>query len=206
MTPPRRDLARSALVRSPDRHNPARPSVSDPQGSGRLAFPPSEDIISPVPNGESKTMADATRIFLLANMALAFYLVGAIWAHEVDIFRSWKLVDVKDFHSVQRAHWRKLSYWIFAPLGLAFVGSVGLVWFHPKGSPSWAIKGNLALLSSSFLLTAIFWGRWQAKLSKDSAGPQSIYLARILRTHWVRTALISAYAFVILAWAMSLFS
>jgi hypothetical protein len=150
-------------------------------------------------------MADATRLFLLANMALAFYLVGAIWAHEVDIFRSWKLVDVKNFHPVQRAHWRKLPYWIFAPLGLAFVGSVGLVWFHPNGSPSWAIEGNLALLTSSFLLTAIFWGRWQAKLSKDGAGPQSIYLARILRTHWVRTALISAYALVILAWAMSLF-
>jgi hypothetical protein len=29
-------------------------------------------------------MADTTRIFLLANMTLIFYLVGAIWAHEVE--------------------------------------------------------------------------------------------------------------------------
>jgi hypothetical protein len=48
------------------------------------------------------------------------------------------------------------------------------------------------------LLTAIFWGPWQAKLSKDSAGPKSVYLDKILRTHWVRTALINAYALIML--------
>jgi len=33
-------------------------------------------------------MTDPTKIFLLANLAASVYLVGAIWAHEVDIFRS----------------------------------------------------------------------------------------------------------------------
>lgn len=61
--------------------------------------------------------------FLLLNLALSFYLVGAIWAHEVDIFRSWKLIDAKDFHAVQSVHWRKLPYWIFMPHALAFIGS-----------------------------------------------------------------------------------
>jgi len=28
------------------------------------------------------------------------------------------------------------------------------------------------------------------------------YLAKILRSHWVRTAAINAYAFIMLAWAM----
>lgn len=147
-------------------------------------------------------MGDPTKIFLLANLALSFYLVGTIWAHEVDIFRTWRLVDPKDFHTIQRVHWGKVPYWIFTPLGLAFAGSVALIWFHPAGSPMWGIAGNLALLSSSFVLTAIFWGRWQAKLSQDSAGPHSVYLARILQTHWLRTALINAYAFVMLAWAI----
>jgi len=151
-------------------------------------------------------MADAAKIFLLANMALAFYLVGAIWAHEVDIFRSWKLVDANSFHAVQRAHWEKLVYWVFIPLGLALLGSVGLVWFHPSGSPSWAIKSNLGLLVSALFLTTIFWGRWQMKLSEDSAGRDSIYLDKILKTHWVRTALVSAYGLVMLAWAIVLFS
>jgi hypothetical protein len=32
------------------------------------------------------------KTFLLLNLALGFYNVGTIWAHEIDIFRSWKLV------------------------------------------------------------------------------------------------------------------
>jgi hypothetical protein len=42
--------------------------------------------------------------FLLLNLALAFYNVGTIWAHEIDIFRSWKLVNESDFHSIQSVH------------------------------------------------------------------------------------------------------
>lgn len=62
------------------------------------------------------------KLFLLLNLALSFYLVGAIWAVEVDIFRSWKVIDPKDF-----------------PLALALMGSVMLIWYHPGNSPSWAI-------------------------------------------------------------------
>jgi hypothetical protein len=147
-------------------------------------------------------LADPLKIFLLANLALAFYLVGAVWAIEVDIFRSWKLVNPSDFPVVQGVHWRKLPFWIFGPLALAVSGSIALVWYHPVGSPDWAIWGNLACQLASLSLTGLFWGRWQAKLSKDSAGSKSPYLTKILRTHWIRTALINAYAFIILVWAM----
>ncbi len=68
-------------------------------------------------------MYDPARIFLLANLALSFYLAGAIWAIEVDIFRSWRLVNAGDFPAVQEAHWRKLRFWVFIPLGL------GVDWF-----------------------------------------------------------------------------
>jgi len=83
-------------------------------------------------------------VFLLLNLALSFYLTGAIWAVEVDIFRSWKLVSAKDFPKVQSAHWHKLPYWVFMPLALALAGSIALIWFHPAASPAWAIWGNLA--------------------------------------------------------------
>lgn len=147
-------------------------------------------------------MTDYRESFLLLNLALAFYNAGTIWAHEVDIFRTWKLIDPKDFHAVQRVHWNKLPYWIFTPVGLAFAGSLGLIWQHPPGSPDWAIAGNLGCQLLSLVLTAVFWGKWQARLSQDSRGPNSPYLARILRTHWIRTALINAYAFILLAWAI----
>lgn len=144
-----------------------------------------------------------SRVLLIANLALSFYLVGAIWAMEVDIFRSWKLIDPRDFSVVQEVHWRKLPYWIFTPLGLAFVGSIALIWHHPAGSPNWAIWGNLGCQVLSALLTAVFWGPWQAKLSKDAAGSRSVYLTKILSTHWVRTALINGYALIMLAWAIN---
>src|SRR5579872_1274658 len=121
--------------------------------------------------GMSGTKMDAARLFLLLNLALAFYLVGTIWAHEVDVFRTWRLVGADCFALVQRTHWRKLPYWIFAPLGLAFAGGLGLIWLHPARTPAWCIWANIGLQSASAVLTALFWGRWQAALSRDPAGP-----------------------------------
>lgn len=141
-------------------------------------------------------------MFLVLNLALGFYNVGTIWAHEVDIFRSWTLLDAKTFRRVQERHWRKLPYWIFVPLGLAFAGAIGLVGYHPEGSPGWGIWGTLGCQLSSHALTGALWGPWQARLSQDERGPQSPYLARILSTHWIRTLLISAYAFVLLLWTL----
>ena len=142
-------------------------------------------------------------VFLILNLALGFYNVGTIWAMEVDIFRSWKLVG-SDFHKIQQVHFKKLPYWIFTPVGLALVGSISLFWYHPAGSPAWAIWGVFLSQALSLVLTAIFWGPWQAKLSQDLLGPQSPYLAKILKTHWLRTVLINAYAFILLAWVLLL--
>jgi hypothetical protein len=147
-------------------------------------------------------MTNSVDAFLLLNVALGFYNVGTIWAMEIDIFRSWKLVDKKEFLMIQTKHFRKLPYWIFVPVAVALIGSLVLVEYHPVGSPAWAIYGNLACQLLSLALTAMFWGRWQASLSKDARGPDSPYLAKILRTHWVRTLLINAYAFILLAWAI----
>ena len=97
-------------------------------------------------------------------------------------------------------HWRKLPYWIFAPVGLALAGSFVLVWYHPVGSPTWGFWGCLGCQLASLVLTAIWWGRWQAALSRDERGPDSPYLARILATHWIRTLLINANACVLLLW------
>jgi len=117
-------------------------------------------------------------------------------------FRSWKLISAEDFAKVQTLHWRKLPYWIFTPLGLALMGSSALIWYHPPGSPTWAIWGNLACQLTSHLLTAIYWGRWQAELAKDERGPASPYLAKILATHWIRSFLINAYGMILLGWAI----
>ncbi|MBV8343477.1 MAG: hypothetical protein JO190_00600 [Candidatus Eremiobacteraeota bacterium] len=144
-------------------------------------------------------------IFLLLNLALGFYNVGTIWAHEVDIFRSWQYVGA-DFHRVQQVHWAKLPYWVLAPVALAFAGSLALIWYHPAGSPIWALAGVFGCQFASVILTALTWGPWQAALSRDPLGSRSPYLRRILRTHWLRTALITASGFLLLAWVIVLVS
>jgi len=145
-------------------------------------------------------MSPAT--FLLANLALAFYNVGTIWAHEVDIFRSWRLVNPSDFHRIQLVHWHKLPFWVLLPAGMSFAGSIALVWYRPAHSPEWAVWCALGCQIAVYGLTGLFWGRWQAKLSKDTLGSESPYLVRILSTHWIRTLLINAYALILFIWVM----
>ena len=142
-------------------------------------------------------------VFLLLNLALAFYNVGTIWAHEVDIFRSWKLIDPTSFPKVQAAHWRKLPFWVFVPVGASLLGSVALAAYHPIGSPLWCIWGVLVCQILSLGLTAMYWGRWQAGLSQDPLASRSPYLARILGTHWVRTVLVNSSAFILLFWTVA---
>jgi hypothetical protein len=130
---------------------------------------------------------------------LAWYDVGTIWAHELDIFRSWRLLDPATFRAIQSSHWKKLPYWVFLPVGLTLVGSLALVWRHPPAIPAWTLWGNAGCQSLSLLLTAAMWGRWQAALSRDPLGPESPYLRKILRTHWIRTLLITGGGVFLLA-------
>src|SRR5256885_4865101 len=117
-------------------------------------------------------------IFLLLNLALAFYNVGTIWAHEIDIFRSWKFVNAESFRSIQRVHRRKLPYWIFAPVGFALLGGIVLIWYHPANSPLWAISGALICQILASGLTALLWARWQTQLAIDPRGSRSPYLGK----------------------------
>jgi len=139
-------------------------------------------------------------IFLLCNLALAFYNTGTVWAHEIDTFRNWQLMDKNSFMAVRAAHWHKLSYWVFIPVAVALLGGIVLIWYHPPGSPVWAIWGNVLVQLFTHFLTLVFGGRWQAQLADDHLGPQSPLLHKIVRTHWVRTLLINIYAFQLLAW------
>ncbi len=138
--------------------------------------------------------------FLLANLALAFYNVGTIWAHELDIFRSWKLVGPEAFHRIQQMHWRKLPYWVLLPVAIGFAGSIALLWYRPANSPAWAPACAIGCQALTHSLTALTWGRWQAKLAKDPLGAASPWLARILSTHWIRTLLVNVYAVILFIW------
>ena len=147
-------------------------------------------------------MTDAKAIFLLANLALAFTIAGFVWAHQIEIFRSWRMVDANSFRAVHAAHWRMLPLWIF-PIGLGLAGSIALIWYHPAGTPPWAIWASVLTQVLTQVLTLSFWGRWQAQLRSDSRGPGSPVLDRLVRTHWLRAVLISIYAAILFVWTIT---
>jgi hypothetical protein len=72
----------------------------------------------------------------------------------------------------------------------------------PRTALSRVRKTPLLCQVLALALTAVFWGRWQAKLSRDSLGSRSPHLANILKTHWLRTLLVNAYAAILLAWTI----
>jgi hypothetical protein len=111
-------------------------------------------------------------------------------------------LDQISFRAVRKAHWKKLPYWVFIPVGIALFGSMVLIWYHPSGSPGWAIWGNIGCQLCSHGLTALFWGPWQAKLTLDQGNAQSLLLQKILKTHWIRTTLINAYAAILFSWTI----
>jgi hypothetical protein len=149
-------------------------------------------------------MADAKTIFLLANLALAFFIAGFVWAHQVEIFRSWRLLDAKSFRAVHEAHWRTLPIWAVA-IGLSLAGSIALIWYHPAGTPRWAISASVLCQVLTQVLTLFVWGRWQADLRSDLSGPDSPVLDRMIRTHWLRAVLVSTYAVILVVWMVTVF-
>ena len=146
-------------------------------------------------------MTDAKTIFLLANLALAFGIAGFVWAHQVEIFRSWRLMDAKSFRAVHAAHWQMLPIWV-VPIGFGLAGSIALTWYHPAATPAWAIWASLLCQVLTQMLTLSSWGRWQAQLRTDNRGPDSPVLDK-LRTHWLRAFLVSAYAAILFVWTMA---
>ena len=82
-------------------------------------------------------------LFLLGNLVLASVIAGFVWAHQIEIFRAWRLLDKESFRAVHDAHWRTLPVWI-VPIVLSTAGSLALIFYHPTGSPVWAIGAGIA--------------------------------------------------------------
>ncbi|MFZ0032732.1 MAG: hypothetical protein WAK84_12765 [Candidatus Cybelea sp.] len=55
-------------------------------------------------------------------------------------------------------------------------------------------------LALGFYNVGTIWAH--AALSQDTRGAASPFLERILKTHWVRTALINASGLILLAWSI----
>ena len=130
---------------------------------------------------------------LVLTLAASFYNVGTIWMVQMG-YRLWPYLAPSDFGAYHRAWWSQIKPVVFPVAGLALFGSIAMIWLRPDGvtwAPLWL---NIALQIGTGCLTAAFWGRWQAQThyARRMDGSLDPMYVRIMSTHWLRAALITA--------------
>jgi hypothetical protein len=132
---------------------------------------------------------------LVWTVALAWYHVGFVWLVQVVAWPLFAYVGAGEFDAYHQAWWRGIRYILFVPSGFAFVGGLLLLFFPPPYVPEWLLALGFGMYVLTYVLTAAWWGPQQAKLV-DTWSPR---FRLIIRTHWVRTGLISGYGLCLLA-------
>jgi len=129
---------------------------------------------------------------LIVTFAATFYGTGNIWMTQFG-WRLWTHVDPKDFPAYHNAWWAMIKPVIFPVAAVAFFGAIALVWWRPAGVTALPVWLNLGLQVLVYVLTAAFWGRWQAQthFARLPDGALDPMYLRAMSTHWIRATLIT---------------
>ena len=133
--------------------------------------------------------------------------MGAIWMAQV----SWRLfarVGREDFPAYHRAWWfgpRGIQPVVF-PFGIvAILGAFAQLRWHVPRTPTWMAWLNIGFLVTVWEATAAWWGRQQAQMEyvyQEDHSLNPLY-QRLLATHWIRVALITASALLQIGMAVA---
>ena len=146
---------------------------------------------------------DRANALQLGMLAASFYDVGAVVLAQLS-WSLWPHVGRSEFPDYHRAWFKGMMPSIWPMAGLTGVGALAQIFIRPVGVPAWAGWLGTALQVANFGLTGAWWARWQAqlhdvRLNDGSLNP--LYL-KLIRTHWLRVALIVAFA-LLEAWMMA---
>lgn len=133
---------------------------------------------------------DTPETVLLGTLAVAMFNVGVIWLTQRVVYPVWTLVGEKEWCTYHDAHKRRLPGTVFVPHGLGIAGSALLVAWPPDGVAVWMVWLALAFPTTMATATAAYWAPRQIRLSARLDRP---LLRRLLATHWIRVALVSAH-------------
>jgi hypothetical protein len=136
---------------------------------------------------------DARDVVVLGTLAVAMFNVGVIWLTQRVVYPVWALIGEHEWRAYHDAHKRRLPGTAFVPHGLGIVGSTLLVGWPPDGVAVWLVWLALALPITMAAATAAYWAPLQIRLSTRLDRP---LLRRLLATHWIRVALVSAHGVV----------
>ncbi|HEX6971518.1 MAG TPA: hypothetical protein VF234_04815 [Limnochordia bacterium] len=140
---------------------------------------------------------------LITNLAVSWYNVAVIWLMQLDIYPSWAYVPSEIFGRLQGMHFYQLFLTVYPQAILATVLSFVMLRRRPTGVARPLLVSGVVIQCSLWLLTALLWGRWQGQIALPTStptpalGPANTALYETLvQTHWLRVALITAYALI----------
>jgi hypothetical protein len=137
---------------------------------------------------------NASQWLLLITCALSLYSAGQVWLVQLSSYPLWTYVGAKEFHAYHHAWWRSIWGVVLAPAALVSLASVLMLWLRAPAVPLSAAWAGLALQVALILGTAIWWGPLMARLEAPDGGLLMDRYRLLMTTHWLRVAIVSAYA------------
>lgn len=136
------------------------------------------------------------------NVGVSWYNVAVIWLMQTLIYPLWAYLPTTEFGAIQGRHFWWLFALVFPQAALATVLSWRLVRVRPSRIPLWTLQVGVVIQLALWVLTAAFWGRWQAQIAlpgtEDTTallGPADYGLYELLvDSHWLRVGLVTTYA------------
>ena len=134
---------------------------------------------------------------LLVTLAFTLYMAGMIWSMQVFEYPLFAFVGPEQFRAYHAAHNRSLPFFVILPSLLALVSAVLLVWIRPAGIPLWLVGLVVALDLAVLVSTAAGQAPLHARLDRD--GYSTDVIRTLVRSNWIRTALWTANALLLLS-------
>lgn len=138
------------------------------------------------------------KCLLLSTCALALFGVGQIWLVQLSSYRLWPYVGEREFAAYHLAWWRSIWGVVLAPAALLIVGALLMLWWRPAEVPAWAAWLGVTLQAALVAGTALWWGPLMARLETSSGGLSLERYELLMRTHWLRVAIVTAYGLLAL--------
>jgi hypothetical protein len=152
---------------------------------------------------DSRTRDHWALILLAVAAALAAANTGQIWMTHAH-YQAWQHIGANEMTAVHDS-WETAVDSVIMPLAIASaITTLGLIALKHSRIGWWAVGLAAALETAVFITSFTMWAKWQHQLGnggyvRSTDGTLSPPYERIMDTHWLRIALMTAFALVILA-------
>lgn len=134
---------------------------------------------------------------LLATFVFSVYGAGQVWLVQLSSYPLWRFVGATEFRAYHLAWWRSIWGVVLAPAGLTWLGAMLMIWLRPPQVRPGEIWLGVALQAALALGTAAWWGPLMARLETEGGGLDLQRYRALTSTHWLRVALVTAYALLV---------